>query len=119
MNIGILKSVTVGLGFLIVGGLVLLGYGVVQQTGKLKTGKDTPPAIAPDGESLKPFGTLELKEPQGTEILEMATGSGRLFLRLGGEGKAERILVIDPESNQILGTIALVPPPAPAAQPQQ
>lgn len=119
MNIGVLKSVTVGLGFLIVGGLVLLGYGVVQQTGKLKTGKDTPAATSPAAEGLKPFGTLELKEPLGTEILEMATGSGRLFLRLGGGGKSERILVIDPESNEILGTIEVVPPPALAAQPQQ
>ncbi len=114
MNITVLKSVAIGLGFMILGGLVLLGYGVVQQVGKLKGGKETPSAVASAPDSLKPFGVLELQEPAGTEILEMATGSGRLFLRLGGGGRAERITVLDSQTNDILGTIAVVPS-APAA----
>ena len=102
MNLAVLKSITIGMGFLIVGGLAALVYGAMNQAGKLKLEKaESAPAL----EAPKPFGLLELKEPAGTEILELATGDGRLFLRLGGGGKPERILVLDAKTATVLGTI--------------
>ncbi len=118
MNLAVLKSITIGMGFLIVGGLAALVYGAMNQAGKLKLEKAE---SAPVLEAPKPFGTLELKEPAGTEILELATGDGRLYLRLGGGAKPERILVLDAKSATVLGTIlptqaeaAAAPAPTPS-----
>jgi hypothetical protein len=100
MNLKLLKAITVGMGFLIVGGLVVLGYGAMTQAGKLKMEKA---AVQP--EPLKSFGTLELKEPAGSEIHDISGAGQRLFLRVTGGGLPERILVLDAESGQRLGTI--------------
>jgi hypothetical protein len=116
MNLKLLKAITIGMGFLIVGGLVVLGYGAMTQAGKLKLEK---PAIV-QPEPLKAFGLLELKEPAGSEILEVATGDKRLYLRVGGGGKPERVLVLDAENGVQLGTIFVSEAPKPAAPaPQQ
>lgn len=114
MNLTVLKAITVGMGFLIVGGLVVLGYGAMEQAGKLKIDK---PAVA-GSEAAKPFGTLELNEPAGTEILEVAASDRKLYLRLKGGGP-DRVLVLDGQSYSVLGAIVPSAPPKsePAAEP--
>ena len=112
MNLKLLKAITIGMGFLIVGGLVALGYGAMTQAGKLKTEK--PASALP--EPLKPFGAIELKEPAGSEILEVASGDKRLFLRVGGGGRPERLLVLDAETGSLLGTVFVTEAPK-AAEP--
>lgn len=111
MNLRVLKAITVGMGFLIVGGLVVLGFGAMEQAGKLKTDKPAPVAA----EAAKPFGKLELGEPTGTEILEIVTGDRKLYLHLRGGGP-DRVLVLDGQSLAVLGTIVPVPTPLVPAQ---
>lgn len=111
MNLTVLKAITVGMGFLIVGGLVVLGYGAMEQAGKLKIDK---PA-ATGAEAVKPFGKLELGEPAGTEILEVVAGDRKLYLHLKGGGP-DRVLVLDGQSLTVLGTIVPTTPPSAPAQ---
>ncbi|MDK9720098.1 MAG: hypothetical protein OEL53_02835 [Rhodospirillales bacterium] len=110
MNLRVLKAITVGMGFLIVGGLVVLGFGAMEQAGRLKTDKPAPVGA----EAAKPFGKLELGEPAGTEIHGVATGDRKLYLHLRGGGP-DRVLVLDGQSLAVLGTIVpTAPSPAPA-----
>jgi hypothetical protein len=98
MNLTALKAIAIGMGIVIVGGLVILGWGVVSQAGKLKG----PPAAA-----ARPFGLIELAQPPGSQLAETRAEGGRLFLKVTGGGLPDRLLVVDAATGQLQGTLQL------------
>lgn len=103
-----LKALVIFMGVLIVVGLVVLGYGLYLKAKKVTS--DAPPtlAAAPDRPVTGEFGAVQLKMPPGAKVEQMEAVAGRLVLRLGGSG-SDRIIVIDPLTGRVTGTIALVP----------
>lgn len=104
MNLTTLKAITFGLGLMILVALGALGYGAFRQAGKLQTDNKQAAALS-TSEAAKPFGTLELKEPPGTEIRQMTAAQHRLYLHVSGGGKPDRVLVLDGDGGTALGTI--------------
>jgi len=92
------KSLVVFMGVLILLGLGLFGYGMMQQSGKLGREDGGRPA----------FDRASLDEPEGTRISHMMSdGQGRLLLGLTGGGRPDRVVVIDPADGRRLGTVTV------------
>jgi hypothetical protein len=111
-----LKGLVVGLGILIVGGFVLLIYGFYTSLSdpEFKMSKDKGgEASAPAGErvatSPRSFGESRISLPDGCTLIEMRPDGDRLYLRTGPSGLCERVLVVDPNSGEILGTLVVKP----------
>ena len=51
--------------------------------------------------------TLELGEPEGTHISGIAAAGDRVVLYLSGGG-ADRLVLIDPHRNEVVGRVAIV-----------
>jgi len=112
------KILVAAMGVLIVAGMGLLIYGVMQTSGKLGADKASPPppppasasATAAPASSAEPFGAVALGEPEGSHIAHMTSdGQGRLLLGVSGGGQPDRVLVIDATQGRRLGTIGLGP----------
>lgn len=97
-----IKALVAFMGVLLVAGLALLGYGLYHQAPKLSASSA---AVAAHG-----YFTSEVSVPPGGHLEQMAVAGDRVILRFSGNaGAAEQILVVDPQSGQIAGTITLVP----------
>jgi hypothetical protein len=101
------KALVVGLGVLLLAGIALLIYGIVQKAADPKfkllevgSASDTSPGT---------FGETSLVLPEACTITEMRPDGPRLYLRTGPAGACERILVIDAATGRFLGTIRLRP----------
>ncbi len=93
-----IQALVIVMGILIVGGMTLVGYQIVTTVGE-------PPA-APAS-----FGEVELALPPGARVLDMAAIDDRLVLRVeGGDGR-QRLLVLDPSTGALVGTIGVTPAP--------
>jgi hypothetical protein len=111
-----LKGLVVGLGILIVIGFVLLIYGFytsfTNPDFKVMADKSNE-ASAPAGERANPrprsFGEVRISLPDGCTLIEMRPDGDRLYLRTGPTGLCERIVVVDPASGEVLGTIVVKP----------
>ena len=96
------KSLVVFMGVLLILGLGLLGYGMVQQSDKMRQSEDNREAM---------FGPAALDEPEGTRIAHMRTdGAGRLLLGLTGGGRPDRVAVVDLADGRHLGTVLVTGP---------
>jgi hypothetical protein len=96
------KAVVIGMGFLIVGGLILLVYGVGTQMGKV-------------GGSGAGFGEVALPVPDGCVIAESRVEAPHLVVRLDGlaERGCQQVILVDLESGRILGRLRAVTAPGP------
>jgi hypothetical protein len=111
-----LKGLVVGLGILIVIGFVLLIYGFytsfTNPSFKVMAKKGNE-ASAPAGKPATPrpgsFGEVRISLPDGCTLIEMRTDGDRLYLRTGPIGLCERIVVVDPDSGEVLGTFVVKP----------
>ncbi len=93
-----IQALVIVMGILIVGGMTLVGYQIVTTVG------ESPAAPAP-------FGEVELALPPGARVLDMAAIDDRLVLRVeGGDGR-QRLLVLDPSTGALVGTIVLTQAP--------
>lgn len=88
-----LKFLVIFLGVLIVIGLGILVYGIATKAGKLA---DAPATV--DG------AAIDL--PDGATVLEMTTGEGRLYVRVGNPSGGQSILIFD-DRGRDLGKIEL------------
>jgi hypothetical protein len=117
-----LKGLVVGLGILIVVGFVLLIYGFYANFSKpgfkvvaTKGGEASAQAgaSAPDARpaprGTEGFGETRIGLPDGCTVVEMRPDGNRLYLRTGPAGLCERILVVDPDSGRVLGTLVVKP----------
>lgn len=103
-----LKALVIGMALLIVGGLVLVGYGIYRNGVKRAAPAATSERPVPSAAGS--YFSVELPLPAGARLEQMATAGDRLVLRLSG-GEGDRILVVDPLTGQVAGSIALVPQP--------
>ncbi len=87
-----LKALVIGMGVLIVAGLVVLAYAIVDKAGK--------PEAASVAQS-------SIFIPKGAEIAETALGEGRIALRLTLADGSGRLILIDAATGRVTGTIEL------------
>lgn len=115
-----LKGLVVGLGLLIIFGAVLLGYGFYVKYHKKDStlfgpAADGPPAVAAPIATNAPlppapgFGETRLELPEGCSVTEMRPNGHRLYLRTGPAGLCERIVILDVNTGDRLGTIVVRP----------
>jgi hypothetical protein len=93
-----LKAFVIFMGLLIVAGLVLVVYGMINQ-------------VSDDSGTPGGFDETTLALPAGCSLVEARLESGRLVLR--GDGPAERgcqqVILLDPESGEVLGRVTVAP----------
>ncbi|MBT3359127.1 MAG: hypothetical protein HN403_05815 [Rhodospirillales bacterium] len=101
-----LKSLVIGMGLLIVVGMVLLVYGLIQRSSDPEFSffglKDDPTETAEPG---KPFGDITVKLAEGCRVEDMRPDDGTLFVRVGPAGSCARIIAIDLASGKTLGNV--------------
>lgn len=94
------KLVVIGMGLLIVGGLVLLVYGVGTQMGKVGGGSAG-------------FGEVALPMPDGCVIADGRVEAPHLVVRLDGlaERGCQQVVLIDLDTGRVVGRLRAVPTP--------
>jgi hypothetical protein len=124
------KAIVIGLGVLILIGVALLVYGIVQkaanpdfklfQSKPAATSAVKPPLagaasapVVPPAHYIEPFGTVDVALGAGCRVAEIVPDGPRLYLRLGpaAEGLAgcDRIVVLNSATGHLLGTLRLKP----------
>ncbi len=93
-----IQALVIVMGVMIVGGMTLVGYQIVTTVGE--------PSSAPAA-----FGEVELVLPPGGRVVDMAAVDDRLVLRVeAGDGR-QRLLVLDPSTGALVGTMVVTPAP--------
>ncbi len=87
-----LKALVIGMGALIVVGIVVLVYAIVEK------------ASAPAAAS---FAPAEIVIPTGAEVVETTLGDGRISLRLRLANGSGRLVLIDTATGRVTGTMEL------------
>jgi hypothetical protein len=87
-----LKALVIGMGVLIVAGIVVLVYAIVDKAG------------APETAS---FAPAEIVIPKGAAVAETALGDGRIALRLRLADGSGRLILIDAATGRVTGTMEL------------
>lgn len=116
----LLKGIVVGMGFLIVLAMGLIAWGFHQKANdpgfklfRLTGDGAAPPAAPPVAPTavppVAPFGDIRVSVPEGCSVAGMVPAGDRLFLRLGPEGRCDRVVVIDLTRGAVLGTVAVGP----------
>lgn len=104
-----IKALVIGMTALIVLGLGLLVYGLTHKDGH-PAARDAGTAAAPDLPGTPvPFFTAELNLPAGARIEQMTVASGMVVLHVTGAPTGERILMVDPRTGRVAGTILVTP----------
>ena len=91
-----LKALVIGMGILIVIGVVVLVYAIVDRASK--TGAR---------ETMAAQSKIDL--PAGAEIVETSIGDGRIVVRLSLSDGNQRLLLIDADTGDRIGAINLKP----------
>ena len=98
-----LKVLVLLMTLLLVAGLGLVGYGVLNRTPHAKAGRaDASATPAAD------FGEVAVPLPVGARIEQLVVAGDRVVLRLVGAGP-ERLVVLDPAAGRVAGGFVLVP----------
>jgi hypothetical protein len=93
------KSLVVFMGVLILAGLGLLGYGMMQASEDLEAGKAEP---------VRQFGDLDLGQPAGSRLGEVIPdGAGHLMITVTGGDRPDRVVVLDMRDGTVLGTVSI------------
>ena len=128
-----LKSLVIGLGFLVVTAMVALGYGLYYKanhpdfrlfsdSSEKSSSQDAatpvgggPPPLPSASSHASARGTpmafpdLTLSLPEGCRIVEMTPDGDRLYLRAGPGTPCARVYVVDVARGVVLGTIRMTP----------
>ena len=101
----LLKVIVIGLGILIVLGLALLGYGLIQKSKNpswqlFSLGQETL-----NESSSKAFPTFDLNLSEGCNITGATPDGTKLFLIIGGSPSCNKVIVVDTNQGRSLGTI--------------
>jgi hypothetical protein len=106
-----LKALVTALAIVIIIGVGAVIWGVVRQVGKMSEPPETSPPLtgAPISDERAPWQNLALEQPLGTRIANVTSAGDLVILHLFTEtpGRDERLVVIDPDSGTLLGTITL------------
>ena len=91
-----LKALVIGMGVLIVVGVVVLVYAIINRVGE--TG--VPELMS---------GQSQIELPAGAQIVETSIGGGRIVVRLSLADGSQRLLLIDADTGGRIGAINLKP----------
>ncbi len=119
-----IKALVIFMGLLLVAGIGLLAYGVVNKGDQQTVTAADPAPAAPRPSApaaLRPsapdaprpsggFGTIEVPLPPGTHVEQMAVAGERVVLRVTGGG-TDRLVVLEPASGRVAGSFVLTPEP--------
>lgn len=115
-----LKAVVIGTAILIVVGVGVLIWGVThhwsESSGKLapsaaSSNSGAAAGVAPTvGSSAQESIAAEIAAPDGMHFDQMTATADRVLLRFVGP-LGDRILVVDPKSGRVIGTISIAPSP--------
>ena len=102
---------------IIVVGVAAVIWGLVRQYGKLTEPPETSPPL--QGASIvgeernAPWQNLALGQPPGTRIATVTSAGDLVVLHLFTEtpGRDERLVIVDPGTGTLLGTVTLGPKP--------
>lgn len=95
-----IKALVFGMGFLLLAGLGVLGYGLLAKAGKLSGG----------GGSAAAFGTVPLPLPPKAQLLALQEAGGRLAVLVDDGSGRRSILVLDPAGGTVLGSFVPAAP---------
>jgi len=105
-----LKALVIFMTVLMVGGLGLLGWGLVNKVPRGKAANHAATAGAATAADGADFGAVDVPLPAGTRVEQMAVAGERVVLRVTGGG-AERLIVLDPAQGRVAGSFVLAPQP--------
>lgn len=116
----VLKALVIGMGILIVIGMGVLGYGLYKQARELDAGGARSSSVSPSasssasssgggGKGATGFGEAVLPIPAGCEIAEVKPDGDRLYVIIGPAPSCARIVIVDPKSGKIMGTLKAAP----------
>ena len=91
-----LKALVIGMGVLIVIGVVVLVYAIIDRAGKTN-GLETMAAQS------------QIDLPAGAQIVETSIGDGRIVVRLSLADGSQRLLLIDADTGGRIGAVNLKP----------
>jgi hypothetical protein len=95
-----LKALVIFMGVLLVGGLVALIIAIAVRFSEPQPTTTTP----------RPgFGTATVSLPTGARILSVQTVGNRLIVQVALPDSSQRLVVVDPGSGTVVGTIELRP----------
>lgn len=102
-----IKALVAFMAILLVAGLGLLGYGLMNVGAKGGKTRPAAPVVAPAAEA---FGALSVPVPvpAGARVEQTLVVGERLVVRLSGGG-GERLLVLDPAAGTVAGSFLLTP----------
>ncbi len=104
-----IKALVAFMGILIVAGLGLLGYGLMNAKNGAKPRAATAAAAAsPAAAVMAEFGAVAVPVPAGARVEQTLVVGERVVLRLAGGG-GERLLVLDPAAGTVTGSFVLIP----------
>ena len=107
-----LKALVTIMAVIIVIGTGAVIWGIARQASKLAEPPEQSQPLTGTGivaEERAPWQTLALGQPAGTKIATVTSAGDLVILHLFTEtpGRDERIMVVDPNSGTLLGTIAV------------
>jgi hypothetical protein len=108
-----IKALVIVLGILIVAGVVLLAYAFYARTTdpefRLMKSVRQQAAAARASQRSEGFGEASLALPEGCAIVDMQPDGKWLYLRIGPAGPCERIVIVDPLSGRVHGSLLARP----------
>jgi len=127
-----IKAIVIFMGLLLIAGLGLLGYGLYSKASNLsktpaERTADAPAAVpaipaaavpeAASGAAAPVFGSQTVALPPGSRVEAMASAANRIVLHVAGP-QGSRLVVVDPVSGAVTGTLVLTPEATPGAAQQ-
>lgn len=103
-----IKALVAFMGILMVAGLAVLGWGLVNVKNGAKSKPTSVAASTATATAVERFGSLAVPVPAGSRIEQTLVVGERVVLRLSGGG-GERLLVLDPAEGTVAGTFILAP----------
>ncbi|HSO42058.1 MAG TPA: hypothetical protein VLR47_04320 [Rhodospirillales bacterium] len=108
-----IKALVIGLGILIVAGIALLAYAFYSRMAnpefKLMKAERQQQAASRASQRAEGFGQASLGLPEGCGVVEMQPDGKWLYLRIGPAGPCERIVIVDPTSGRVHGSLNVRP----------
>jgi cytoskeletal protein RodZ len=107
-----LKALVTIMAVIIVIGVGAVIWGIARQASKLSEPPETSPPLTGTSvvsDEREPWETLALGQPAGTRIATVTSAGDLVILHLFTEtpGRDERLVVIDPGSGTLIGTITV------------
>ena len=105
----LLKIIVISLGILIVLGLCLIGFGLIQKSKDPGWQLFSPSQKNSNLQTTGVFPTFNLDLPKDCKIIGVSPKGERAFIIIGGASLCDRVIIVDTRKGIILGTIMARP----------